>query len=101
MDSGIMLAPQNSCTHTTKYKLDPANKNHYDHIKNIRTSMQCNISQKDRVTRIGFGLLLLAAYFAQWSREAFLLIGSIMIIEGIIGWCGMATIVDRFNQRKL
>lgn len=62
--------------------------------------MKCNISQKDRVTRIGFGLLLLAAYFLSWSRDAFWIIGGIMIIEGMIGWCGMATLVDYFNRNK-
>lgn len=61
--------------------------------------MQCNISQKDRVTRIGFGLLLVIAYFAHWSREALLIIAAIMIIEGIVGWCGMAAIMDRIKQR--
>lgn len=62
--------------------------------------MQCNISQKDRVTRIGFGLILILAYVLSWSREAFLVIGGIMIIEGMIGWCGMAVLVDQFNRKN-
>ena len=60
----------------------------------------CNISIKDRVTRIGFGLLILAAAFFSWSTEALYLIAAIMIGEGFIGWCGMATLVDAWQARK-
>jgi hypothetical protein len=59
----------------------------------------CNISVKDRVTRIGFGLLILLAVMLSWPQHSFVVIAAVMIIEGIVGWCGMATLVDRFYKK--
>lgn len=59
----------------------------------------CNLSTKDRVSRIGFGAIYLAAIYLDWPKDSFLIITVIMIAEGFIGWCGFATMVDMF-QRK-
>ena len=59
----------------------------------------CNLSTKDRVSRIGFGLLILAAILLSWPQNTLIIIVSIMILEGIIGWCGLASMVD-YWQRK-
>ncbi len=60
----------------------------------------CNISTKDRVTRIGFGLLILLALALSWPRASIGIIALIMIGEGIIGWCGMAVAVDWWENRR-
>ncbi len=59
----------------------------------------CNITVKDRVCRIGFGLLILAALLLSWPKQTVILITLIMIAEGIIGWCGLASLVDRYQQK--
>ena len=60
----------------------------------------CNISTKDRVTRIGFGALILIAIALSWPNESIAIIALVMIGEGIIGWCGMATMVDFWESKR-
>jgi len=54
----------------------------------------CNIDQSDRINRIVFGVLILIGVLFM-SKWFFTLLALVMIIEGIIGWCGIPGLVAR------
>ena len=53
--------------------------------------MICNISHKDRTTRVVIGSIFL--------RITDITSQAILIIEGLIGWCGIAAIMDKFKRK--
>jgi hypothetical protein len=57
----------------------------------------CNISRKDRTTRIVFGGLILLGVLLSLAKLYFIILAGIMIVEGLIGWCGIASFMDRFK----
>jgi hypothetical protein len=65
--------------------------------KEYPMALVCNLSDKDRVSRVGFGIFLLIAL--AWSKEAAVAVAVVMIVEGFIGWCGLATFVDSWKKR--
>ncbi len=59
----------------------------------------CNIDKTDRINRAIIGaFLFLGAYF-ELSRHAFMIIGIILLIEGLIGWCSIPYLIQRFKKR--
>ncbi len=58
----------------------------------------CNISKKDRWTRVLFGIFLLIVVLVPLNKNWLIIIPLIMIVEGIVGWCGIAVLVDKFKQ---
>lgn len=59
----------------------------------------CNISKKDRITRIVFGLLFLLGALLGAGKMFLITVSAIMIIEGFIGWCGFAAVLDKLKIR--
>ncbi len=59
--------------------------------------MVCNIDQKDRTNRIVIGILLLLCALLHWSYAVIALIGIVLIAEGLIGWCGIPGLVEKFK----
>ena len=60
----------------------------------------CNISLKDRVSRIGFGAWILLALALSWPRDSFAVVAIVMIVEGFVGWCGFAVMVDFWQGKR-
>ena len=59
----------------------------------------CNIDKTDRINRAIIGIFLfLGAYFGL-SRQAFMVIGIILLIEGLIGWCSSPYLIQRLKKR--
>ena len=59
----------------------------------------CNIDKTDRINRSIIGIFLfLGAYFGL-SRHAFMIIGIILLIEGLIGWCSIPYLMQRLKKR--
>lgn len=61
---------------------------------------QCNIDKKDRINRSVIGSVLVIASIIGLSKFFFILLGLILVIEGIIGWCSIPYIIDKI-QRKI
>lgn len=66
--------------------------------------MQCNISQTDRTNRIVIGVLLIVAALFGVGKIVMIILGLIILVEGIIGWCGIPILAAKikyyFIKRK-
>ncbi|MFT4310939.1 MAG: DUF2892 domain-containing protein [Candidatus Woesearchaeota archaeon] len=59
----------------------------------------CNISKKDRYTRVIIGLLFLVGIGFGWSSTFFIVLSVLMIVEGLIGWCALGVLLDKLKIR--
>lgn len=66
-------------------------------VQEVKMGFTCNITKKDRWTRVIFGGIFLPGALLSWSKTFFIALAAIMIIEGFIGWCGIAAFMDRFK----
>ena len=58
----------------------------------------CNINKTDRISRSVLGALLIIAAFIGMSTRFYIILGLILIIEGIIGWCSIPYLMSKFKQ---
>jgi hypothetical protein len=58
---------------------------------------QCNIDKTDRINRAIIGALIVIAVLIGLSRNFFIILGLILIIEGIIGWCSIPFIMTKIK----
>ena len=57
----------------------------------------CNIDKTDRINRSLFGIVLfLAAYFGA-SKNFYMVLGAILLLEGIIGWCSIPVFLKKIK----
>lgn len=61
---------------------------------------QCNIDKTDRINRIVFGILIFLAALFGFSQFFFMILGAVLVMEGIIGWCGIPGLVSRFSGKN-
>jgi hypothetical protein len=58
-------------------------------------SGQCNIDKTDRINRTVIGLALCFAVLIGMSKLFFLILGIVLVIEGVIGWCSIPYIIKK------
>jgi MFS-type transporter involved in bile tolerance (Atg22 family) len=61
---------------------------------------QCNIDKTDRINRAVIGALIFLAALIGMSKVFFILLGVILIVEGLIGWCSIPYLIDKIRQHK-
>lgn len=54
----------------------------------------CNIDKTDRINRSIFGIVLIIAALLGASMYFYIILGTILVIEGVIGWCSVPVIVS-------
>jgi len=62
-------------------------------------SKTCNIDKTDRINRVVIGAVLFLAALIGMSKIFFMVVGLILVIEGLIGWCSIPYLMSRFKQR--
>jgi hypothetical protein len=60
-------------------------------------NLPCNIQPNERVTRIILGIILLLGALLDFGRGFLFLISVILIVEGIVGWCGIPLLAEKFK----
>jgi MFS-type transporter involved in bile tolerance (Atg22 family) len=60
---------------------------------------KCNIDKTDRINRVVIGAVLFLAALIGMSKIFFMVVGLILVIEGLIGWCSIPYLMSRFKQR--
>jgi hypothetical protein len=60
-------------------------------------NLPCNIEANERVTRIVIGAVLFLAALLGLGRIFLFLVGIVLIAEGIIGWCGIPILSEKFK----
>lgn len=60
---------------------------------------QCNIDKTDRINRTVIGVFLILATLIGMSKLFFIILGIVLIIEGMIGWCSIPYVITKIKRR--
>jgi hypothetical protein len=65
-------------------------------------SVKCNIDKTDRVNRTVIGLAIILGALFGLGKLFFLMLGLVLVIEGIIGWCSIPLFMKKWflEERK-
>ena len=58
----------------------------------------CNIDKTDRINRAVIGGLLFFAALIGMSKFFFMVVGLVLVVEGIVGWCSIPYLIDKFKK---
>lgn len=61
-------------------------------------SVDCNIDKTDRINRTVIGLLLCIAVLFGVGKWFFFLLGLVLVVEGIIGWCSIPHLLNKISK---
>ena len=64
-------------------------------------NLPCNIEANERVTRAVIGIVLFVAALLGLGRIFMFLIGVILIVEAVIGWCGIPILAEKLKLNDL
>jgi hypothetical protein len=69
-----------------------------DYIKSIK----CNIDKSDRINRTVIGIALCLGALLNFGAFSCFLLGVILIVEGLVGWCSIPILMEKFktNMKK-
>jgi hypothetical protein len=59
---------------------------------------QCNIDKTDRINRTIIGAALCIAVLIGMGKFFFLILGLVLIIEGVIGWCSIPYLISKIKR---
>ena len=60
--------------------------------------LSCNIDKTDRINRAVIGALLFFAALIGMSKVFFMVVGIILVIEGLIGWCSIPYLISKLRR---
>lgn len=60
---------------------------------------QCNIDKTDRMNRGVIGVLLFFAALIGMGKVFFMVLGLILVIEGLIGWCSIPYLIGKIKGK--
>jgi len=63
-------------------------------------SRHCNIDKTDRINRTIIGLLLCIAALIGMGKLFFMIIGLVLVIEGMIGWCSIPYLINKIKHNR-
>lgn len=61
-------------------------------------SMHCNIDKTDRINRTVIGLAICLAVLLGMGKLFFMILGLVLVIEGIIGWCSIPYLISKIKR---
>ncbi len=64
-------------------------------------NLPCNIESNERLTRAVIGIVLVLGALLGLGRIFLFLVGIILIAEGIIGWCGIPILAEKYKLNDL
>lgn len=62
-------------------------------------SIQCNINKTDRMNRMIIGLAICIATLMGMGKVFFMVLGIVLVIEGIIGWCSIPYLLNKMKLK--
>ncbi len=62
-------------------------------------SVQCNIDKTDRINRTVIGLALCIAVLVGMGKIFFMMLGLVLVIEGIVGWCSIPYLLNKIKHQ--
>ena len=67
-------------------------------MENDMLPMHCNIDKTDRINRTIIGVALCLAVLIGMGKFFFLILGLVLIIEGMIGWCSIPYLISKIKR---
>jgi len=61
-------------------------------------SAHCNIDKTDRINRTVIGVVLCIAALIGMGKIFFTILGLVLVIEGIIGWCYIPGLINKIKR---
>lgn len=59
---------------------------------------KCNIDKTDRINRVVIGAVLFLAALIGMSKLFFMVVGLVLVVEGLIGWCSIPYLISKFKR---
>ena len=63
-------------------------------------SLSCNIDKTDRINRVVIGVLLLLGALLGAGKWFLLIVGAVLIAEGLVGWCSIPLMIAKLQGIK-
>jgi hypothetical protein len=60
---------------------------------------QCNIDKTDRMNRVVIGAILFFAALIGMSKVFFMVVGLVLVVEGLIGWCSIPYLISKIKGK--
>lgn len=60
-----------------------------------------NIQANERISRLIIGIVLLIGVLLGLGKLFAFLVGVILIVEGVIGWCGIPILAEKFKLNEI
>jgi len=60
---------------------------------------QCNIDKTDRMNRVVIGAILFIAALINMGKVFFMVVGLVLVIEGLIGWCSIPYFIRKIKGK--
>ena len=60
----------------------------------------CNINKTDRINRSIIGIIIFLATYFGASQYFFFILGGVLLLEGLIGWCSIPLIIQKLKIKK-
>jgi len=60
---------------------------------------QCNIDKTDRMNRVVIGAILFFAALIGMGKVFFMVVGLVLVIEGLIGWCSIPYFISKIKGK--
>ncbi len=61
----------------------------------------CNIDKTDRINRTVIGAVLFLAALIGMSKVFFMVVGLVLVVEGLIGWCSIPYLISKIKQHRI
>jgi hypothetical protein len=61
-------------------------------------SAHCNIDRTDRINRTVIGLVLCIAVLIGMGKLFFMILGLVLVVEGVIGWCSIPYLMSKMKR---
>lgn len=62
-------------------------------------SAHCNIDKTDRINRTVIGSALCIAVLIGVGKLFFMILGLVLVIEGVIGWCSIPYLISKIYRK--
>lgn len=59
---------------------------------------KCNIDKTDRINRVVIGAVLFLAALIGMSKLFFMVVGFVLVVEGLIGWCSIPYLINKLKR---
>jgi hypothetical protein len=61
---------------------------------------ECNLENDEKLHRIIIGILIFLAALIGFGKVFFMLLGILLAVSGVVGWCAIPYLMKKINMKK-